>query len=557
MKTMMKTIIPVLLVMILAGGCEDFLDQVNPNALTTASFFNSESDFEQAIAAGYSAFQINGVYGGRGWEIMNGRSDEVGATFTNAHNVFTWYLPTPGLRYPWERYCYMYKAVYRANLVLENLNTDALTDAEMTVYEAEAKFIRAWAYFILVTDWGNVPLVTETPKTVDEMINAQQSTPSQVWAQIESDLADARDGLPLEWSSDNLGRATKGAAAGMLGRAYLYQLKWSQAESELVPVTQSPYTYELMDTFEELWDENSDNCKESLLECQFGNVGGSLSWNYDRNDISETTITGKNTQPYPGCWCSMKIPPWVTAPANSPWMNDREKVYIPEEDTYPGGPYYDDYVNGVITKSDVYDPRLTSGLYFDWKIGDDYPEVYGGRFRDRLATIKDHNDPMYDDPSNKTADRALRKFLMWWLDGNDTEWNDKNWKVLRYADVLLMIAEAMNEQGNTTGAYTYVNMIRNRADLPDLSAGMTQQEMRQEIEHQRFCEFFGEGIRWYDMLRYAANSNWSYDIKAVVQSRGNDDWLHGDNFVAGKHELLPIPAMELSTNPNLQQNPGY
>jgi hypothetical protein len=163
------------------------------------------------------------------------------------------------------------------------------------------------------------------------------------------------------------------------------------------------------------------------------------------------------------------------------------------------------------------------------------------------------------------TDRTLffKKYGEYYLNV-DQDWDAPiNYRVIRYADVLLMYAEALNGQGNTAGAYTYINRVRARSNLAGLPAGLTQTQMRDRILHERLLEFGLEGQRWLDMKRYNLfPSVVKADAGTAACPTVNEPYLAGCDaeysfFTVGKSDLLPIPQTERNLNPNVSQNPGW
>jgi hypothetical protein len=183
------------------------------------------------------------------------------------------------------------------------------------------------------------------------------------------------------------------------------------------------------------------------------------------------------------------------------------------------------------------DPRLAASFLFDYtdEGGPDATMIYGQTFTQRYGTDNDR---------------------VWFRKFQNDHWKDfegynspNNWRYIRYADVLLMYAEALNATGSTTAAYEYVDRVRERAGLEKLSVTMPdldEDEFLEQLKHERLLELSGEGHRWNDLARWG-------DLGPELADR--DPGF--DNFVIGKHELLPIPQLDIDINPNLDQNPEW
>ena len=181
------------------------------------------------------------------------------------------------------------------------------------------------------------------------------------------------------------------------------------------------------------------------------------------------------------------------------------------------------------TVSGDFDPRMYASIVWD------YPEAMY------------YNIPFSDYTSVFGEKSRIRKYQNWWQDDEGIWISEINEKALRYADVLLMYAEAITMQGRAAEAYPLVNRIRNRADLADLPLGYSQDEMMAEIRHQRMVEFFREGLRFYDLKRWGL----------LEQEITNSDKTGREYFDPAKHDYFPIPQDEINTNPEIEQNPNW
>ncbi|MBL0745788.1 RagB/SusD family nutrient uptake outer membrane protein [Chryseolinea lacunae] len=495
----------VLLSLFAVAACTDELNQVNPNSLTTASFWKTQADFEAGLAASYKMFKQvdNGYWGVRGVELSNGRGDDMFirndvkdlyqlSTFTNN--------ATTGV--PAGIFTGAYNAIFRANQVIENLPASELSDALKTRLTAEAKFLRAANHFILVINFGSVPIVTAVPKSSAEAAIAK-SPEADVWAQIISDLKEASQGLPVSNDASAVGRATKGSALGYLGKAYVYTKKWSEAENTFKLLAQpdghpqAPFTYDLLTNYEENFLAGSDNNKESLFEIQMQNVGGTAPWNGENAGESQGVTTAQEFAP-------TEVAGWFEMFPSDKIFNEFEKEKTIDND---------------------FDPRMYASLVWN----------YPGALYYNLPYAS------FSNPFNSKA--RIRKYQNW-RNNNEGIWiSEINEKVLRYADILLMYAEALTLQSRTAEAYPLVNRIRERAHLAPLAAGLSADDMMDEIRHQRMIEFYREGLRFYDLKRWGL----------IQQEMSNSDKV-GREFYEDKFQYFPIPQNEINTNIKMTQN---
>ncbi len=505
----MKNYIYILLVSLSFASCSDDLEQSNPNVITEDSFWETEDDILSGLAATYKVLRDvnNGYWGVRGVELTNGRGDDFYirndvrdlyqlSTFTND--------PTTGV--PANIFTGAYTGIFRANQIITNTPDANISEEEKNHLIAEAKFLRALNYFHLAINFGAVPIITTVPQSREEYF-ISQSPESEVWAQVESDLIDAVEGLPVSYTSEWVGRATEGAAIGYLGKAYLYQEKWSEAEDQFSKLSEpdgspkAPYNYDLLENYEHNFMAEYDNNQESLFEIQNQDVGGSEPWAGENADESQGVTTAQEFAP-------TEVGGWFEA--------------------FPTNEMFEEFQEEKTVDGD-FDPRMYASIVWD------YP---GATF---------YNLPYSEFETVFGKKSRIKKYQNWRQDNEGIWISEINEKALRFADILLMYAEALTMQGRVEEAYPLVNRIRNRADLSDLPSGLPQGEMMDEIVHQRMVEFFREGLRFYDLKRWG-----------LLEEEISDGDKEGSQyFELNRHEYFPIPQNELNTNPNIEQNPNW
>ncbi|MBQ9286864.1 MAG: RagB/SusD family nutrient uptake outer membrane protein [Bacteroidaceae bacterium] len=512
-----KYIIPVVL---LAGcialpSCNDRLDIGQHGVTTVSNFYQTDADAEEAITACYDAWK--GTFQ-PAFTVKNLISDDVnngGESWSAGYYQLSTYTYDAGNSNISSWYQALYRVIYRANVILENIPEDA-TSAAMKRARAEAHVFRAMAYLDLIPYWG-------TPVLVDHVLSAAEysspnGNPTELWALVESDLTTAISGGLDEKSSANdwTYRVTKGFAQALLGKAYILQKKWSEAASILETLIGSG-KYELESSMEDLMTLKGEESKETLFESNYV---------YDQ---SQSTGMANMLWVYVqwrggGMWDH-------TAEAASKWnangwgfFNPTEEIrdaFLAEEgaDGYRYNCYIKDlaYVNSqgiTLMPSIEYCPDHC-GL-FDWK----YRAYTEGTYQ-------------------------------WYF-----MLSPNNLRYMRYAEVLLYAAEANLMAGNQAKADTYLNMVRSRAKLGNKTATMDA------IKTERQLELWCEGVRYQDLVRWG-------DAAKVLANRGKSrPYLMPDGtvnhldysttgFVSGKHDLLPFPTSEINSNPNLVQNPGW
>lgn len=507
MKKFNYIFLSILLFGVFSSCSDDFIDVENKEALTEESFWQTEEHAHQALTAAYAALQsasgskwafFEEMYVAmsyRGDDMVGNTSEIYGRTLTNFTN-------TTEESAPYNVWLASYAGIGRANQLIQRIPTmDALDDDTKKVIVAEAKFLRALYYFWLVTGFENAPLVT-TFETNPDNLFPTNSTPAQIWAQIETDLREAETDLLDAHEAQWVGRATSGSAKSLLGKAYLFQEKWDEASTKLGEVVSSNQ-YALLENYADNFNGNGENGSESIFEIQFS---GDRS-----NGNDERTPFNFEVSPYTfGGW-ELFYP--------SEWLVDEMKTDLDD--------------NGEISE------RVYESIFFDdpnsdmYSLDDDTEIPYS-----EVDTLLNH--PKYFKKYSKNADESF--------------YGATNLSLIRYADVLLMYAEALNETGNTDDAITEINKVRMRGKAAPLTT-MTQDELRTQIRHhERPVELSMEfGIRWFDLYRWDKGSTASESLQGNLQSHNAP---FSDNF-QDKHKIFPIPLQELNINANLEQNSGW
>ncbi|RZK69896.1 MAG: RagB/SusD family nutrient uptake outer membrane protein, partial [Pedobacter sp.] len=398
-----------------------------------------------------------------------------------------------------------YALINKCNITLDQIanNPDLVaTDAVKIQSEAEAKFIRGYAYFMLVRLFGRVPLVDKLSTVAGS--NIPQSTSEQIYTFIESDLTFAAANLPLRWDKKFVGRATKGSANGILAKVYLTQKKWSMAMAAANAVMTSGQ-YDLLTPYTKIFGESGENSSESVFEIQ-ATASATVQTANGIQNASHQGVRG------PGLWnlgWGWNTPSTMLEAAYEP--NDPRKartILYTSTATTPGVTVY-----GEVTPLGLPNPRYNH---------------------------KTHTSPAYR--------ASIGHNFGYWM----------NVRILRYADVVLMYAEAANEIGgpaNTTAALTALNSVRARArkdlpagapagSLPDVTV-TNQDLLRDAIRHERRIELAMEHDRFFDIVRWGIS-------QTVMTAAGKT------NFSASRDNLLPIPQTQIDLSKGvLTPNPGY
>ena len=471
---------------------KDFLDKSPEYSVNTENFFQTEADAVAAVNGAYQPLQWPKLYNLRLWtpDIMAGNSI-VGAgggsdgVETQDQANFVTASDNQGAldlwRGPWP-------GILRCNIILEKVPGMAIKDEIKNRVLGEAYFLRAQYYFILVRFFGDVPLVLTPVKPGDDL-RPFRTPKAEVYNQIIADFTKAIELLPAResYSSSDVGRASKGSAEGMLAKVNLTLGNWQLAVDHCNNVTTLGYA--LNPNYASNFDPSTKNTVESLFEIQYASNAGQDFWSNENQSSWLSAFTG---------------PRGADMVAGGSGWNQPTQEFI---DSYEDGD----------TRKDV--TVLYEGCpQFD---GKDYQKSY---------SMTNYN---------------LRKFLVTKAVSSTYNNSPMNFPVLRYADVLLMKAEALNELGRTVEAQAPLNEVRKRAGLSNIS-GLSKDAFREKVLHERRMELAFEGQRWFDLIRV---NNGQYGI----------DFLHsiGKSNMSQKYLLFPIPQKERDANPNLTQNEGY
>jgi starch-binding outer membrane protein, SusD/RagB family len=495
----------IILILLLGNSCSDsFLDETDPTQITTNEFWKTEDDLTSAIATIYNIItdDYKGHYGTVNWELIESKTENFEErNDVRARYEISVFQNTFSNDCTADLYKGAYVGIFRANQVIQYGGEMDISDDIKNPLIAETRFLRGLNYFFLVTDFGSVPITTAVAETADEYFVAKSSE-EEVWRQVIRDLKAGEEYLPDTRDAANKGRATRGAALAFLGRAYLYQADYDSTIIMLKQIVdhENNFGYGLQGNYAELFDGQHENGLEGVFEIQYSNIGGTSIWASEAINQPQTTFIAEECAPGEvGGWFEMQ----------------------------PTKPLLDSFLVEP-TADGAYDPRALVTIAWD------YPGcVY---YQQNFSSVWGADEIW------------LRKNQNWWnANETDNEYKSElNEYGMRYADVLLMLAEAYTMKGNVTDAAPLVHRIRERVNLPNKLTEMqsySQDQMMEEIRHQRNLEFAREGLHWYDLKRWGLLEG---TIKNAQQP--------GYQNYSSKFEYYPIPEDELNNNPNMTQN---
>lgn len=487
----------VLILTLLLSGC-DFLNRSPYDSVDTSQGFQTLADAEAAINAAYQPLQWAKLYNMRIWtlDIIAGNSEVGAGGGTDGEETVDLanFIADADNFAALDLWRGPSPGILRCNFVLQKVPAMNIDETIKGRILGEAHFLRAHYYFLLVRLFGGVPLQTE-PADSDSDLLLPRASVEEVYELIVEDLDQAITLLPQRsaYAQEHIGRATKEAAMAELARVYLTHYQDYEHYQLVVDLCEEirKMGYQLEANYADLWNPSKQNGVESIFEVQYYGKTNYDFWSNENQSSWLSTFTGpRNSGMAAGCYG------WNQPTAE--FVSQYETGDVRKEKTifYTGCPTFD---------------------------GMTYSSAYS------------------------TTGYNVRKFLLTKTQSPDYNTSNQNWVVTRYADVLLMKAEALNEMGQTTLAEAPLYEVRCRAGLTNRSTieGLSQMQMREKIIHERRMELAFEGHRWFDIIRYKDN----YAL----------NFLHsiGKTAATSKHLLLPIPTQEREANPKLTQNPGW
>lgn len=497
-----------LLILVLAVSCDESdLDQMNPNQFTSDSYYEDEGQLTAATNGIYGQFYGADLWGRMMQYFSDTRADEhaAGGTQLEVHNAQLLAGTYDNSNYPinaaWRGF---YRMIHRANAVIQYGSELENIDENIKKQRlAEAKFLRAYAYYYLTVNWGKVPLYTEVATAVsDAKAPAEEA---EIYQLLEGDLTAIQADLPWNYDTDK-GRATKGAAKLLLARVLMHQGKHDQA----LPVLEDIYNnspYQLVDNYYDNFMTETEYNAESIFEISF--MGAGFDWSGDGNSFNNRgTIMVQDYSPV--AWRNM-IP-------SDKLLNEFEH------------PFYGDAKE---------DPRLSESVYFT---GDMFgPE---GAKVELTAAMQNGFSSNFHGANIKTSWRKYQP--MYKLNPGAYFVSENNYRNMRFAEVLLKLAECENEVGTQLKAVEYLNEIRSRpsVDMPSYPTSNypcdSKEEVMRAIMHEGMVEFSNEKLRVLDLARWRKNNMFSALNPDPIEYIANDP----------SKALLPYPNEESGRNPN-------
>jgi hypothetical protein len=491
----------------LSSCTDDFLDTEPLDRASVDTYWTSEINAKAALSGVYeSMYQVYGFEAQWGSELDAITPNAFDNDNRDGQSAIARGLNDPDNVLVNKTWRVAFEGIGRANILIENIDRVPMNEDLKERFKAEAVFMRAFYYHNLTKFFGDVPLILEAPNN-----NTQGQLPrtpkAEVVDAIINDLNMAASILPENYPSSEAGRATKGAALALKARVALYNERWPEAIDASREVVNSG-VYSLFPDFRELFLEENEGNSEVIFDVQF--VTPFFTNNYHNAFIGagRVAVVQDLVDAFP--------------------MTDGEPIAT--------SPLYDP-ANPFANR----DPRLNQSIVTE-----------GSNFNGQVVTG--------EESFLNTTGYCFKKYT-YFVDDEERvapppTQAETNYIIIRYAEVLLTLAEAENEQnGPTTVAYDAINALRSRAsvNMPEVAPGLSKEAFREVVRNERRIELAGEGLYYNDILRWR-----------IAESVMNADALDSEGVVVetrvfdpARDYLWPIPTRDILLNPNLEQNPGY
>jgi starch-binding outer membrane protein, SusD/RagB family len=477
-------------------SCNKQLEE-NPNSVIVSSqFYQTSSDAVAAVNAIYNTLNSDPLgdfpmYGRQLNLLTDNASDNQNFSPSNTNpdvralSTVTYVSINGRILKNWQQ---QYFGINRANIAIDNIAAIPVSQFQNPALQTrlinEAKFVRALLYFNLVRLFGDIPLILHNPTSVDVSTLKVPRTPKDSVYAQIEQDLTDATGLPATYTGADIGRATSGAAHTLLAKVYVTLRQWTLAQTQLQDIFNGGYGYALFSNFKDVFQKATKNGVEHIFSVQYATNGGEAN----AEQYLSQSFNSFNAGTYP--------------------------IDIPSD-------------SSIAALFDSTDSRKAVTFYTS-----QYNAVNG-------QTVIFHNP--YTPYLNKFVDYSLSPL-------NNQTISGINYPILRYAEVLLLNAEVLNEinGGPSPEAYNSINQVRERAHVPDLTTGLNQSDFRDSVFLERRKEFIQEGQRWYDLVRQGG--------QALVDALKK---FPAKQAASLKDSLYPIPLTEIQLDPLLTQNPGW
>ena len=509
-----------LMSLLILGFQKDILKLDDPNKISADLFYTNEKEALFGLYGIYDAYQSINLMGNH-FNSFNIISDDL----ANNNSIDGFRAFELSNQEPFSNprvlnfYLHFYTVINRASYVIDKVDkmtSSQINDLNKKRIIAEASFLRDFSYFMLTNLYRDVPFYME-PQGIHTTFLGP-TLKSEIWKFLKGDLTQKVQDLPLSIPASENGRISRGAAITLLGQIYLYEKDYLNAEAILRPLLSAPYSYSLYPDYNKLFTPAGEYSSESIFEINFDASGA------DRgvNDAGNPVVNGS---------------------VFSTTIDTNQQIAKPKNNLTPANKFVDSYlckdgkpiVNSTLygTKSPMYDASTPEGKF----------NSRDPRLRATVLTSADvlpSGKKLWKWTSNTTY--AVKKYVE--ITSAQYPSNPQNFYVYRFADVLLMYAEAQNELLAAPGisVYNSVNKVRKRVNMPDYPLGLTKQQMRERIRDERRWEFGLEYYRYFDLKRWG-----------IIQDAITNSGVSQKAFTNPRDYVWPIPQAELDVNTKMVQ----
>lgn len=534
----MKRLIYLLPFLITFSSCEKFLDTKPTDTLSPEYYYSTEAELNTALIGVYDPISSEDLYGNNVFTFLDACTDEsfyARSTQTTGTAVYNYDFSDVQIRLYWRA---LYQGIERANLLIANISKPKMDETKRKEILAQAKFLRGFYYFLLVSNFGDVPLKI-TPTSSVTQVNIPRTAAKDVYEQVLTDLKDAEADLPTATALGTASRVSKTTAQGMLARVCLFMAGYPLNDATKYADAQSWAQKVISSGQHSLRETYNSNLTNSAYSQIFINHCQDV---YDvKESMWEAEFAGNRSDAY----------------LESGRVGNTNGIQFTPASNFADTGYCYGFINATARLYKLYG---AGDLRRDWAIA---PFNYNNT---TLARNYFTATQIYV----RNCGKWRRSYEL--LTPKNKNYTPTNFPLLRYADVLLMFAEAENQvNGPSAAAYNAINQVRRRGyGLPvgtpsvvaDLPAGLTKAQFQQAVQDERSRELCFEGLRRSDLIRWGNFVNTMKGLAAEIAV----DPLAGTNFsyaktgasnVSQRHLLFPIPASEILVNKAITQNPGW
>lgn len=550
------------------SSCYD-LERYPSNQLSSDVFYQNEEQADEAMMGVYNALQNDHAFGLQfSMDCLGGIAMGYDAASYQVVQRGTYDITNSLVSNKWK---YLYEGVTRSNTVIQNIDRADMSDELKAQYKGEARFLRGLFYFALADFFGGVPIYDETTDVSSEFDNMlkPRNTLAEVRQFIIDDMEAAYAVLPDEWASANYGRATKWAAKALEGKTYLFAKNYTKA-AECFEAVKNSGKFELYSSYPDLFLPGGDESSEMIFAIQ--NMGGVGT------DFGMPMCFYMGTRAsFGSCWNNVMV---ATSFVDTyEWKDGREFDWdeviegFNESDEVKKNTFRATLASSELVAKpaatdkllEMYanrDPRMawTCILPYTSYTGWYKNAVHECTFAVAPTGISDGHHLIRVNGNYECY--LFRKFVPEAdMDGaiNNRADTPINFPLIRYADLLLMLAECYNENGNQSGAIELINQVRARVGMPGINSGeadlaaTTKDQVFKRIRHERAVELAGEGHSFSDMKRWGLLEELNGKVERSITGQRNVY----TRVVQSRDYLWPIPSTEIEKNASLEQNPGW